>query len=161
MELPETNEIPINLTAAKQLWKGIEYEVKIPKNHKIWDVKPPLRKINHTMKCDPNFVDLTGKKFGRFTVIGPSKENRSTSIHVINAKDEYYRLERRGNGPMCRWIVRCRCGFYELRNTKIIKKEPQLDRCFLCKSHLHRRKSEYFKLHGKAPTIEQMLKMRW
>jgi hypothetical protein len=46
--------------------------------------------------------DLTGKKFGRFTVIGLSVEGKGAS----------------GYG---RWVVRCVCGWYSVRKSRSLK----------------------------------------
>ena len=74
------------------------------------------------------FEDLTGRVFGRLTVIG-----RLYDPAFIN-------------GKKVRWVVRCTCGYYETRRNRAIKKlteEQQM--CSQCEA-LERRK--FISAHG-------------
>lgn len=63
-----------------------------------------------TRKCDPWLVDHTGKVIDRLRVVGLSADRTNV-----------------------RWVVRCVCGFYQLRRARVIakptKKEMMCDEC--------------------------------
>ncbi|WP_062095306.1 hypothetical protein [Caulobacter sp. CCH5-E12] len=58
-----------------------------------------------------NVVDLTGRTFGRMTVIG-------------------YHKSKAGHGAL--WLARCVCGYYELRKTKAITNSIADQSCSVC-----------------------------
>lgn len=98
---------PLNSTAASVVSKGYQYTParKIEGKHSDFPLK--IRPIPR------GSVDLCGKKFGRFTVIG---------LH-----DD---VEDRGNGKKYgSWVVRCSCGRYENRRSKAIHNPANSDDC--------------------------------
>ena len=113
---------PVNSTAARVVSRGVHYDSskKIVQRH--WDVPPPVRPVPK----DPSLQDLTGVKFGRFTVLGFYAE---------------------GNGL---WVVRCACGDYETRRTKSIKNpNNDQDRCENCRQLVELRRRAEFIATGK------------
>lgn len=60
--------------------------------------RPPIREE----QANPEFINLTGARTGRLTVLGVAAE-----------------IPSNGNGQ--RWVVRCVCGAYETRKAKSIK----------------------------------------
>lgn len=96
----------INKTARLVTGKGFHFEpvLKPYEDHITTDIRPAIRKLQK------GCLDLTGVRFGRFVVIGLSKD--------INN----------------RWIVRCDCGNYEFRTAKSIRNpNNSLDRCVICR----------------------------
>ncbi|MHB9879117.1 hypothetical protein ACSMXM_05585 [Pacificimonas sp. ICDLI1SI03] len=57
-----------------------------------------------------SFVDLTGKKVGRFTVVG-------------------FLGKKTPNAAYSRWLVRCTCGDYEALSSRAIKRGVNPDEC--------------------------------
>jgi hypothetical protein len=85
----------------------------------------PLRHLDYQVKNSQDFVDLTGVKFGRLTVIG---------MH-LNL-----------NG---RWVCRCTCGRYVVRRKKAIQNsENSGDRCSLCQHLAYLKREDYFRRNG-------------
>jgi len=60
--------------------------------------------------------DLTGRKCGRFTVIGCAL---------------YKRPNRRVNAT--RWVVRCSCGRYQMMTSKAVKNDAPYQMCIECR----------------------------
>ena len=92
---------------------------KVGENHYHSYAQPPLTTIIESDRRNPSFTDLTGSRFGRFTVVGLAR------------------------GFKGRWVVRCVCGKYEMRRQKaIINKENYGDCCQICR-HLQFLKSRH------------------
>ena len=100
---------PINKTAALVVSRGEEY---VPKK-KIQTVESRVfletRMLRKAEINQESFVDLTGVKYARFTVVGPYRHGRG-------------------------WVVRCVCGTYCVRKAKSIKNiQNGQDRCEECR----------------------------
>jgi hypothetical protein len=83
--------------------------------------------------------NLTGKKFGRFVVMG------------------LYQSEPRGGsqGRKNIWLVRCACGDYESRTTKAVKNPSNKeDRCLECRHTLKLKKQDLFRTAGTSEGAE-------
>lgn len=88
---------PLNTDAAmaRDAASRDHWEAKIPEHHARWPAPPaPLAVFNRE-----NGTDLTGRVMGRVTVV------------------RYHAPGSRGG----RWLVRCTCGYYELRSAAAIK----------------------------------------
>jgi len=122
---------PVNRQAARVLAGGVHYKPnkKIVQRH--WTTPPPLVAIPESAKSNPCFVDLTGRSFGRFRVIGYlGKSNNKAS-----------------------WLVRCACGDFETRRSRaILNPENYGDRCANCQ-HLAFLKRE--EIHRRNPAAPQ------
>ena len=60
--------------------------------------------------------NLTGRRFGKMTVIGYSKDNKQSTYHKPN------------------WVCRCECGMYETRKSRAVKNpNNQNDCCHVCR----------------------------
>lgn len=153
-----SNSQPINLTAWRVIQPGYHFVVEIPKKHLIWDICPPIEPIPVDMKKQNNFIDFTGKRYGRLTILGRSAIH---SVHVkrkaiaINKTQFIIENKPRETGH-CRWVVRCSCGLYELRSSSVIKKEPPLDRCYVCNKMLQSKRSEFYRNHERSPRLDEM-----
>jgi hypothetical protein len=67
----------------------------------------------------PRKDDLTGRKCGRFTVIGCA----------------LYRAPGRNN--TVRWVVKCHCGRYQLLTSKSVKKNHPSTMCVECQKNVY------------------------
>jgi len=92
---------PVNRASVRALGKGVSYEPNIRLGQLHWKAPPRTRPVPQ------NVPDLTGKTFGRFTVIG------------------WY-----GKTPS--WIVKCACGDYENRRTNSLKRATSDTCCVIC-----------------------------
>lgn len=106
---------PVNKQAARVMGRGVHFvpNKKIDQSH--WSAPPVTIQVS-SQASNPSFQDQSGKKFGRFTVVG------------------YL-----GAG---RWLCRCSCGDYETRRQKAILNRGNFgDRCDNCRhlSFLKRR----------------------
>lgn len=104
---------PIDKTAALVTSPGVHYEPDLSATGRA-DSELPIQ----TTQVPFRARDLTGLKFGRFTVIGfHSKKKNST-----------------GGVKFQRWVVKCACGIYSVRrgNAILSNKDPNesCDRCF-------------------------------
>lgn len=101
---------PQGAIAGRVTSKGVHYEPDVDfDTHLHWDAPPPKKPIPEAAN---NFEDMTGRKFGRFTVFG--------YFGKLNPKKKAL------------WIVRCVCGDYELRHAAAIKNAPPNDCCRVC-----------------------------
>lgn len=86
---------------------GDHWEAKIPQHYQRW-ATPPAPEAVFPFS---NGVDLTGRFMGRLQVV------------------RYHAPGKEGG----RWLVRCPCGYYELRRAKAIKANQNADHaCFEC-----------------------------
>lgn len=93
--------MPANKTAAVVASKGEHFEFS-PESFVVHSSTPlPLRAITPQERGQPNFVDLTGVTIGRLSVQGIAEIASNAGAN---------------------WSVRCRCGNYETRKAKFIKK---------------------------------------
>ena len=120
----EPSRLPVNKAAGRVLGGGFNYEPnkKIVQQH--WSAPPKI------VPAPRNFEDLTGRKFGRFTVIGylPSTNTSKGSL----------------------WLVRCVCGDYESRRTRSVRNpKNNNDCCENCRHLIHLKRTDEFLRTGK------------
>ena len=125
------NTTPINKTAALVMSKGVHYKP----NKKVQTIESanPLPTVSLSIQNikNPNFIDCTGKKIGRLTVIG---------------------LYKLGVG----WVCRCDCGMYCVRRQKSILNEKNTpERCEECRHLAYLKNSEHFRRTGKNSDINE------
>jgi hypothetical protein len=94
--------MPYDKTTSMVAGRGVSFEWKPPENASYSEDPIPSRRPSHDELVKPNFVDLTGRKMGRLSVLGVAKA-----------------IPSNGNGQ--RWVVRCLCGAFETRKAKVIK----------------------------------------
>lgn len=124
---------PLNSTAGRVTSKGTHYTPEIEfGTHKHFDAPPPMKRVPSDAE------DLTGRKFGRLTVVGLGDT-------------------KRGNGSVGgSWVVRCACGDYEHRRRKaILNPENTGDKCRVCYDFEVKRKR--YDREGSRP-IEDFIK---
>lgn len=123
--MDETHQKPINKTAALVVSSGFHY-VSDKKILSLESRNPiAIRKPNRAELGQKSFVDLTGRRYARFTVIG-----------------QY------SNGAG--WVVRCDCGMYCIRQAKAIKNpKNDCDRCEECRHLRYLKRKDYFRRTGK------------
>ncbi len=94
---------PFDRVASQVTSKGEHYDPHHALG-KVHSSEPlPMRDLTNGEKHNPEFIDFSGSKFGRLTVMGISGDVKSNKI-----------------GGMA-WVVRCVCGAYEIRRTKYVK----------------------------------------
>lgn len=125
---------PINRVAARVVFGKNDNYIPAKKiNAPDQDFPHPMYKNLSEFLKDPNWRDLTGIRFGRFTTIGKSIEF---------------------NG---RWVVRCDCGVYSIRRGKsILNPENSQDRCDLCRHLVFLKREEHYRYTGKDLDIRSM-----
>ena len=123
------NTTPVNKTAALVMGKGFNYE-STKKVQTVESNNPlPTMPLSIQNIKDPNFIDCTGKKTGRLTVVG------------------FYEL---GLG----WVCRCNCGTYCVRRQRaILNKKNTQERCEECRHLAYLKKADHFRRTGKYDDI--------
>lgn len=118
--------LPVNKTAALVVSKSNEHGVDFSGSHRISSMTP----LPTTQFWGLKEHDLTGKKSGRFIVIGCSLWRPNNWKKSTNS---------------VRWVVRCGCGRYEILTTKAVKKNHPDTMCVEC-IRFRRKKDEYYRL---------------
>lgn len=95
---------PVNKTASKVLSSGEHFE-----SHKKLNQFHSIAPLQTQPFAGPKHLDLSGTKFGRFTVVG-----------CLGGF-------QRGKGVL--WLVKCACSHYETRRTPAIKNPNNQDDC--------------------------------
>lgn len=116
---------PVDRVAASVISRGFQYDPDKKVANLDSDLPIPFRSPNALELKTKSFVDLTGLKFGFFSVIG-IYQGGST---------------KRG----MRWVCRCVCGRYAVRVTKSLRNPAnQQDSCEMCRhsAHLKRKASQ-------------------
>ena len=119
-----THFIPVDKTSRLVCGIGVKHH-SFKKVQTIESDEPlGTRKPRRIELKNPSFVDLTGKKYARFTVIG------------------LY------DGPKG-WVVRCDCGKYCVRRAKSIKNPLNtFDRCEHCQELAYLKKNHEWRTYG-------------
>ena len=108
---------PLNADAAQAYGMTGEHDLgyTIPDHVRHWDAPPRI------LPVPSDTTDRTGRKFGRFTVIG-------------------YLGHHKKKGS--RWLVKCLCGLYEMRGRKAVDNpENEGDGCLRCRRIDHAKRS--------------------
>lgn len=111
----ETDLSPVDKTAAIVVGKGVHYDPNMVHQFEHY-INPPAT-LQFT---GPKDQDMAGRKYGFMSVVGY--------------------LGKRGRGAL--WLVKCKCGMYEVRRSKSIKKASPRDKCQAC-HHLDHIKNHY------------------
>lgn len=120
---------PVNAQAARSAFAGGDgYELPTNAHERRWCAPPPTRAYD-----DCNAPDMTGTTVGRLEVVG------------------YYGSTTSRNRGL--WVVRCRCGSYEVRRTKTLRNAivDGLEMCcHICKK-LDRLREQYSSVRRGKP----------
>lgn len=108
------NRVPVDKVAAIVVSKSSVESSEFRVGHKITSMAP----LPTTQFIGPRHHDLTGRKVGRFTVVGCA---------VWRPKNW------KTNTNNTRWVVRCSCGRYEMLTTKAVKKAHESNMCVECR----------------------------
>lgn len=101
---------PIDKTAAMVVGRGFHYEPAKRVMNNDSDMPIATREIRKVERNAQGFKDLTNTRYGRFVVLGPSRDHSAA------------------------WVVRCTCGRYSTRTAKAIKNPANAqDRCEHCR----------------------------
>ncbi|MCS0459517.1 hypothetical protein [Rhizobium favelukesii] len=94
--------LPGDKVAGRVAARGEHFEFTPAQSTKVHSPDPILsRRPTESEFALPSFVDLTGVKIGRLTVLG-------IAVDVITSTGQ-------------RWVVRCVCGSYEVRRARYLK----------------------------------------
>lgn len=133
----DDKSLPVNKMAAIVISRGTHYDPKC-KIQVDEFISPPaiMPKRMHPKHCD--FIDLTGRRKGRFTVVGLLDGSKSSL-----------------------WVVRCDCGTYTTRTAKSIKaaetkKASHLDACRECMHLAYIKREEIWRRTGRDANIEDV-----
>jgi hypothetical protein len=129
------SSVPLNSTAARVTGKGVHYDPKINYGSSVhFKAPPPMKDINKlNPKGKKDALQIIGKRFGRFTVIGLA-DGTNPKKHA-------------------KWVVRCDCGDYEHRSYKAVNNpENTQDRCKNCRHLAYIKKS--YKRNGARPLAD-------
>lgn len=130
-DILDMKRLPINKTAALVVGKGIDWTP----NKKILtaDSDFPLT-IRSMIGENPQAIHmvqtLVGKRCGRLTILGLSNDYKG------------------------KWVVRCQCGTFTLRNKKVLTnpENMKIDCCENCRHLLYIKRAEHFRRTGKEIT---------
>lgn len=133
----DIDRAPVDRVAARVISAGAKYEPNCKAQVEEF-ISPPAMKPKHLYPTDPSFIDLTGRKKGRFTVIGLLDGPKAST-----------------------WVVRCSCGTYTTRTAKSIKsaetnKAAQLDACRECMHLAWLKREEIYRRTGKDVNLEDV-----
>jgi hypothetical protein len=93
--------LPGDRVAGRVSGKGEHFEWVVDSHNVHSDMPIRLRQATPRERMSPTYIDLTGVVIGRLTVLG---------IAAASPQDKK------------RWVVRCKCGGYEQRRSKFIKR---------------------------------------
>lgn len=113
--------VPVDALAARVVARGFQYDPDVQVLTRDSPTPIPIREIPNAIRNNPSFTDLTGRVFGRFTVLGLARDfNKS-------------------------WVVRCTCGTYSTRRAKaVLNPENSQDRCTRCRHLAFLKKRDVF-----------------
>jgi hypothetical protein len=108
--------LPVDKVAASVVSKSHDQGLDFVCGAKIVSMVPLPTTLWHGPKKD----DLTGVRTGDFIVVGPSlwKPNNW-----------------RTSSNSARWVVRCKCGRYQILTTRAVKKNHPDNKCVECARH--------------------------
>ena len=132
--MKQGHERPVDRIAARVVGAGVSFEFKISDGAVNSFLPLPIRKPAGTEKGQTSFVDLTGRFFGRLTVIGISAE------------------------VAARWVVRCVCGSYGLRTAKAIKSADPEGCCHQCHVLAVAKRKDLERRTGRLVDVREFLK---
>lgn len=128
------HERPVNRMAARVVGAAPSFEFKMSDGAVNSFLPLPIRAVTRAEACQSCFVDLTGVKLGRLTVIGISAE------------------------VLARWVVRCVCGTYGLRTARAIKNAAPDACCHQCHLLALAKRKDIERRTGKHVPVEEFLK---
>lgn len=131
--MDKLHPIPVDRVAARVVGKGFQYEPATRGSASDSETPIPVaKKLPRALTQNPGFVNLTGNRIGRLTVVGVSEARYST------------------------WVCRCDCGRYCLRSAAAIKNESNSqDRCSHCRHLAFLKRDEYRRTYGKDVDIRK------
>lgn len=110
---------PIDKTAAMVVSRGVSYE-----SGKVIQTKESIAPFP-MKKTPPGTTCLIGVRRCRLVVLGMAAGHKG------------------------KWVCRCDCGVYVLRNSKALRNEANQDRCEECRHLAHLKRQEEFMRTGK------------
>ena len=116
MKRTERQSVKLSTQQHKHIINRNELVVEFAGETKRVVVKNTQNPIPTGLYWGPPEGNLTGKKFGSFTVIGRYTGNKPATTHKP------------------KWVCLCDCGRYEMRRSRSIRNpENQHDKCHVCR----------------------------
>jgi hypothetical protein len=123
----------INKTAALVVGEGMHYTPYVISQNNDNEFYLKTKNIQKSAMNNHTFVDLTGYRVGRLTVIGLSADFDK------------------------KWVLRCDCGIYTTRKTKAIKNEKNAhDMCDTCRKFYRMKSHDHWLRYGKNIDINKL-----
>lgn len=124
---------PINRIAGLVVSGGEHYEPNTKGNGGDSEVPIAVVPVPKIIRKGAGYVDLVGRRFGRFTVLGLSACSSRA------------------------WVVRCDCGRYSLRTSKAIKNPVNVgDMCEHCRHLVYLRRTDIWRRTGKHVDLNEL-----
>ena len=125
--------VPVNAITARVVGRGIDYVPEKPTDIGESDLPIKTTVVNPVLSCNPDFKDLTGAKFGRFTVVGILDTEASDSKKV-------------------KWVCKCFCGRHATRSSRAVRNPKNSgDMCSFCQDLERLKKNDFKKRTGLYP----------
>lgn len=109
---------PVNSVAKRVISRGSEVKLNKKLSQEIWFAPPPVH------KTPDDIEDFKGKRIGKMVIIG--------YLGKTNFNGNKKSLSKKGAKKQ-KWLARCDCGEYEIRNSYTIKNTEGKDSCQKCK----------------------------
>ncbi len=132
--MKQGHERPVDRVAARVVSRGESYEFRPSAGAVNSDLPLPVRKPTVGEIATSTFLDLSGRKLGRLTVIGLSATTPA------------------------RWVCRCICGIYALRTSKAIKAAASDACCDQCHLLAVAKRKDFVRRTGKHVECSEFLK---
>lgn len=122
--------VPLDRMAARVVSKGEHWDRRISKKGgKVWTVCPKFKRLPHDV------VDITGLRRGRMKIVG------------------YFGRSKSGRTGQ-KWIARCDCGRFEVRNATAFKRGLETghgDACRYCRQEIAIKRHDRWREQGADP----------
>ena len=132
--MKQGHERPVDATAARVVSRGESYDFKASPGSVNSFLPLPIRKATAGEMRTSTFLDLSGAKLGRLTVIGLAAEVKA------------------------RWVCRCVCGIYALRSSSAVKAAAADACCDQCHLLAIAKRKEFIRRTGKFQECAEFLR---
>lgn len=118
--------VPVDRVAARVTGPGERYTPDKKVLTRDSDLPIATREATTAERGTATFADLTGRRFGRFIVIGLARDFRR------------------------QWVVRCSCGRYSTRTARAVKNpENKEDKCEFCRHLAFLKREDRYRRTGR------------
>mgnify|MGYP000896905017 CR=1 FL=1 len=122
--------IPVNSVAGRVIGTGTHFDPNKRVQNNDSETPIATRPFTRAEQFADGFLDLTGRRFGRFKVLGFARDFKR------------------------QWVVRCDCGRYSTRSAKAVKNQANTqDRCEHCRHLAFLKRDERWRNTGREADI--------